>query len=672
MGAESAGKERSPWPTLRPALPPSDGLAKLLAARNALCLSLEKSRQLGNLLDESNRRLQSVQQRLSPVRRALAPLQQQSMVTEGLAERINKTLEPAMSVLKMFDVVNKIRVRLLREPRDDFDAYLAALMQLEEALDYLKHNSTLAVKWLQEAVTFLNETGSADTARLRRLNESLTTLKAQKTGGSHELDGGLLVTALGKLEKEFKRLLSEHGHPIDLPEQMAPEGASPSSSSELNYLVSYPPEVLQKLQVIIARLAGNAHYDRCIDAYQDIRGSICEESLQALDVSYMDNITPKSVNAIPWDDLQSMIQIWTQQLEVVVKMLYAGERRLALQVFKNVDNSKAVWVEILRNLAEPEINAFIRFGESVAASECSPEKLSKLLEMYESMEKCEHSVIQVFDGQACGEIRTRYRELLKQIVYAAGKTFWEIDDWVKEQMEGVSPDGRVMQLCSWVVNYLKYVLALFPKTLSKVLRIAQSWEGEGVQERGLAQGIAQILRTLEGLVEARAREFHDPALRHIFLMNNMYYIRNRVKNSDLGPLLGEDWISEVGKKVSQNALKYQREGWQRVLQHLNREGLQSSSSSKSGSRDLVRQRLRAFTAAFDETIQTQSKWIISEKDLRDGTLAAITQMVVPAYRSFVGHFGPLLEGRHRDSDKYMKYSPEVMESMLGELFIGGN
>jgi len=301
----------------------------------------------------------------------------------------------------------------------------------------------------------------------------------------------LLVTALGKLENEFKRLLSEHGQPIYLPEQVVPqEGASPSSSSELNYLFSFPPEVLQKLQVIIARLAGNAHYDRCIDAYQDIRGSICEESLQvsvtsygffdlllsflviinstvetlrvlelalksltdrclkkdasrignpfflhkfarkvladcfgiscvllqALDVSYMDNITPKSVSAIPWDDLQSMIQIWTQQLEVVVKMLYAGERRLARQVFKNVENSKTVWVEILCNLAEPEMNAFIRFGESVAASEHSPEKLCKLLEMYESMEKCEHSVLQVFEGQACGEIRQRYRELLKQVL----------------------------------------------------------------------------------------------------------------------------------------------------------------------------------------------------------------------------------------------------------------
>lgn len=107
-----------------------------------------------------------------------------------------------------------------------------------------------------------------------------------------------------------------------------------------------------------------------------------------------------------------------------------------------------------------------------------------------------------------------------------------------------------MQLCSWVVNYLGYVIALFPITLSKVLRIAQSWEGEGAEDKGLPEGLALILNTLEGLVETRAKEFHDPALRHIFLMNNMYYIRNRVKNNALGPLLGEDWISEVGRKVS--------------------------------------------------------------------------------------------------------------------------
>lgn len=134
-------------------------------------------------------------------------------------------------------------------------------------------------------------------------------------------------------------------------------------------------------------------------------------------------------------------------------------------------------------------------------------------------------------------------------MYAAGKTFWDIDDWVKEQREGGLQDGKVMQLCSWVVNYLKYVLALFPEALSKVLLIAGSWESGDGEEKGLARGITQILQTLEGLVEARAQELQDPALRHIFLMNNMYYIRNRVKNSDLGPLLGDDLMSEVGRKV---------------------------------------------------------------------------------------------------------------------------
>lgn len=122
-------------------------------------------------------------------------------------------------------------------------------------------------------------------------------------------------------------------------------------------------------------------------------------------------------------------------------------------------------------------------------------------------------------------------------------------------------------------------------------------------------------------------------------------------------------------QVSQNALKYQREGWQPVLQHLNREGLTGSSSSKY-SRDLVRQRLRAFNAAFDATIETQSKWIIPEQNLRDGTIAAITQMVVPAYRSFLGQFGAILESRLRDSDKYIKYSPEMLETILGDLFTG--
>lgn len=83
---------------------------------------------------------------------------------------------------------------------------------------------------------------------------------------------------------------------------------------------------------------------------------------QVLDVGYLDGITPEAASEIPWDDLQNMIHIWTQHLEVAVKVLYAGERRLARQVFKYL--GELVWVDCLRSLAKPEMYAFIQFGEA--------------------------------------------------------------------------------------------------------------------------------------------------------------------------------------------------------------------------------------------------------------------------------------------------------------------
>lgn len=119
------------------------------------------------------------------------------------------------------------------------------------------------------------------------------------------------------------------------------------------------------------------------------------------------------IDKVTWIDLQNIIKKWTQQLEVVVKVLYAGERRLARQVFK--DMGQPVWVECLNYVAQPGMSAFFQFGESFSTTSRSPEKLCNLLEMLEGMEKSEHSVIQVFDGQACCGIRKRYRELLKQV-----------------------------------------------------------------------------------------------------------------------------------------------------------------------------------------------------------------------------------------------------------------
>lgn len=154
-------------------------------------------------------------------------------------------------------------------------------------------------------------------------------------------------------------------------------------------------------------------FARVSDACETVHEILMCIDVQALNVEYLQNSTPELIDKVPWVDLQTMIQKWTQQVEVAVKVLYAGERRLARQVFK--DLGQPVWVECLSNVAQPGISAFLQFGESVSKSSRSPEKLCKLLEMSEGLEKSAHSVIQVFDGQACCGIRSRYRELLKQV-----------------------------------------------------------------------------------------------------------------------------------------------------------------------------------------------------------------------------------------------------------------
>lgn len=102
-------------------------------------------------------------------------------------------------------------------------------------------------------------------------------------------DGDLLSVALNKLENEFKRLVAENCLPVSLPAKMGPQTEdAPFSSSELEYLFSFPSDVLQKLQAIVGRLAGSDHYQRCLDAYQESRSVQCRRSLEVSLICHYD------------------------------------------------------------------------------------------------------------------------------------------------------------------------------------------------------------------------------------------------------------------------------------------------------------------------------------------------------------------------------------------------
>lgn len=176
-----------------------------------------------------------------------------------------------------------------------------------------------------------------------------------------------------------------------------------------------------------------------------------------------------------------------------------------------------------------------------------------------------------------------------------------------------------------------------------------------------------VMEALQKKLDARAKEYKDQALMHIFLMNNNNYIVSR--SQEYRDLLGEDWIQRHQRIAQQNADDYRRLAWSKVLRCLS---IQDSSSQGSSSSDpstsAVKERLRSFNMLLQEICQKQSCWSVPDAGLRESLRHGIAEILLPAYKSFLFHFGPLIDNS-KESGKYVKLTPEQLEP-LGDLFAG--
>ncbi|GMP87891.1 hypothetical protein CsSME_00040075 [Camellia sinensis var. sinensis] len=115
-----------------------------------------------------------------------------------------------------------------------------------------------------------------------------------------------------------------------------------------------------------------------------------------------------------------------------------------------------------------------------------------------------------------------------------------------------------------------------------------------------------------------------------------------------------------------------------ILQCLTIQGLSSSSGNQFGgdsggnsgvSRAMVKERFKTFNIQFEELHQRQSQWTVPDSELRESLRLAVAEVLLPAYRSFIRRFGPLIENG-KNPQKYIKFTPEDLERMLAEFFEG--
>ncbi|XP_020272298.1 exocyst complex component EXO70A1-like isoform X1 [Asparagus officinalis] len=624
---------------------------------NLLRESLHKSQ---TITDNTVTILGSFDHRLSALEAAMRPTQVRTHAIRRAHENIDKTLKSAEVILGQFDLTRQAESKILKGPHEDLESYL-------EAIDQLRAN-----------VRFFNS------------NKSL-----KSSDGLLNHANNLLAKAVLKLEEEFKQLLSSYSKPVEpdhlfdcLPNSLRPSpenegGKSPSNTNQSDDQIKsletavykpptlIPPRVLPLLHDLAEQMVQAGKQQQCLNIYSETRASALELSLRKLGV---EKLSKDDVQKMQWEVLEAKIGNWIHFMRIAVKLLFAAERKICDQIFEGISNAlkDRCFAEVTTN----SVLMLLSFGEAIAKSKRSPEKLFVLLDMYEIMRELQPEIEAIFEGKACADMRGASLSLTRRLAQTAQETFGDFEEAVEKDATKTSvQDGTVHPLTSYVINYVKFLFD-YQSTLKQLF---QEFETEENSNSQLAIVTMRIMQALQSNLDGKSKQYRDPALTHLFLMNNIHYMVRSVRRSEAKDLLGDDWVQRHRRVVQQNANQYKRVAWAKILQSLSAQGLTSSgggsavggdgSSSSGVSRSAIKERFKSFNVQFEELHQRQTQWTVPDPELRESLRLAVAEVLLPAYRSFIKRFGPLVEGG-KNPQKYIKYTAEDLDRMLGEFFEG--
>lgn len=482
------------------------------------------------------------------------------------------------------------------------------------------------------------------------------------------------VSRCGGSTRRFSTSFGSHDGPIYENLESFGEGSdrgchrfNPSLGDDL-FVDLVRPEAIPNLKDIIDRMVRSGYERECLQVYSGVRRDALDECLVILGV---EKLSIEEVQKIDWKSLDEKMKNWVQAVKVVVGVLLSGEKRLCESLFGELEELKEVG---FNEIAKGCIMQLFNFAEAIAIYKRSPEKLFRILDMYEAWSD---ALPDLEDMVSVVYVINEAKVVLKGLGEAAKGTFTEFENCIRnETSKKPVLTGDVHPLPRYVMNYLKLLVdygaamdSLLEISEEDLYRFQNDLGGDGSQLETmspLGRQILLLMSELEYNLEEKSKLYEDAALQQMFLMNNLYYLVRKVKDSDLRTVLGDDWIRKRRGQIRQYATGYLRASWSKALSCLKDEGIGGSSSNAS--KVALKERFKSFNACFEEIYRVQTAWKVPDEQLREEMRISISEKVIPAYRSFVGRFKSQLEGRH--SGKYIKYTPEDLETYLLDLFEG--
>ncbi|KAF8657816.1 hypothetical protein HU200_059978 [Digitaria exilis] len=458
----------------------------------------------------------------------------------------------------------------------------------------------------------------------------------------------------------------------------------------------FPADAISDLRAIASSMAAAGYARECVQVYASVRKPAVDSALRRLGV---EKLSIGDVQRLEWDALEAKIRRWIRAARAAVRGVFASERRLCFHIFHDLPlcGSTAATAAATSHdtpFAEAVKGAALQlfgFAEAISIGRRSPEKLFKIIDLHDALSDLLPDISDIFAASKAAEsIYVQAAEIRSRLADAVRGILSEFENAVlRDPSKTPVPGGTIHPLTRYVMNYSS-LISDYKATLSELI-ISRPSASSRIAAEGneaapafpdldlpdpdsqlpLASHLIWIIVVLEHNLESKASLYKDAALSHLFFMNNVHYIVHKVKDSaELRGLIGDVYLRRLTGKFRQAATSYQRTAWLKILNCLRDEGLHVSGGFSSGiSRSALRERFKAFNAAFEEAHRIQSAWYVPDTQLREELRISISEKLLPAYRSFLGRFRHHIEnGRH--PELYIKYSVEDLEIAMADFFEG--
>lgn len=550
----------------------------------------------------------------------------------------------------------------------------------------------------EEVSEYLNAVDEA-----RRLIERLENLHLNKEDQEYQFllkAYSVLQTAMARLEEEFRNLIVLNRQPFE-PEYVSFRSSeedaidensivslgddsveesiqrdSISRASEEHIIDLIHPDVVPDIRCI-ANLMFASNYDQeCCHAYTIVRRDALDECLFILE---MERLSIEDILRTEWNTLNSKIKRWMWAVKIFVRVYLASERWLSDQIF---GEGEAVSVTCFVDASKASMLQLLNFGEAMSIGPHQPEKLFRILDMYEVLADLMPDIDALYSDDVGSSVRTEFHEVLKRLGDCVRATFFEFENAIASNASSTPfVGGGIHPLTKYVMNYIR-TLTDYSNILNLLLKDQEEEDanstsperspdpeedsttpGSPSKASSMALHFRSVASILECNLDEKSKLYKEACLQHLFLMNNIHYMAEKVKGTELRLIYGDDWIRKRNWKFQQHAMNYERASWSSILSLLKDEGIQTPGTN-SISKNLLKERLRCFYLAFEDIYRIQTTWIIPDLQLREDLRISISLKVIQAYRTFVGRHNTHL------SDKHIKYNADDLENYLLDFFEG--